>query len=375
MQPLLNRSEREGYLVEDGAPMSLEALADITWKNEVDLDSEIQQLVRFRLLKRDEDGVIFDPWMVADKLARSNEEEENMSPNGDLSPSGDKVITHKSRVEESRADEDCSNSTSTGVPNAPNSSNGTPTSAPGADALAVASDQSLGTTSTTSTDNSSTGPTGSSSERQALDNPRTGSSTSEDDLPPQVVAWCNELAPEFHWLNVRHVARKWVAACEESHYTLNKNLLRKWLENEDPAKDKRSAKKKQKPAKSKKQKKADKVELSPEEKQRRAKEAELKEEERKQREERARDVEAMKLLKMPPTEMTFWFDDAYKKLGVNISVFGNNSYKDSRLRDYASKKGYLVPAEGGLTQGRDWPQVEAERQKAEAEREKSAEAA
>jgi hypothetical protein len=68
LQPILNRSEEEGYLIEDGAPMTMRSLARQICKTEAALEREIQELIEVRLLKKDGD-TIYDPIMVLDKKA------------------------------------------------------------------------------------------------------------------------------------------------------------------------------------------------------------------------------------------------------------------------------------------------------------------
>ena len=68
LQPMLKRSEEEGYLVEDGKPIALRTLARQIGKTEKALTNEIEELIDVRLLKKD-GKKICDPWMVADKKA------------------------------------------------------------------------------------------------------------------------------------------------------------------------------------------------------------------------------------------------------------------------------------------------------------------
>lgn len=68
LQPMLKRSEDEGYLVEDGKPIALRTLARQIGKTEKALTNEIEELIEVRLLKKD-GKKICDPWIVADKKA------------------------------------------------------------------------------------------------------------------------------------------------------------------------------------------------------------------------------------------------------------------------------------------------------------------
>ena len=92
LQPVLKNRYRPGYLFEDdGEAVSIEFLA-LSWgKEEADLVSEIGQLIKYKLLKRDGD-LIYDPMMIA-----GDEKEDQSSQNQEVSDSPSLGKVPKSR--------------------------------------------------------------------------------------------------------------------------------------------------------------------------------------------------------------------------------------------------------------------------------------
>jgi hypothetical protein len=92
MQPIMSRSDEPGFLLENGKPIELADLAVELWIDAEQLKQDIETLLRFRWLRRDERGFIFDPFMEKDSKA---------SPQkwGDVRPT-----VEKSREEERRGD-------------------------------------------------------------------------------------------------------------------------------------------------------------------------------------------------------------------------------------------------------------------------------
>jgi hypothetical protein len=63
-QPILRMSD--GYLMDGDEPMTVSGLAHKIWQEPKKLESDIEKLVKFDLLRRRDDGTIFDPVMVND---------------------------------------------------------------------------------------------------------------------------------------------------------------------------------------------------------------------------------------------------------------------------------------------------------------------
>jgi hypothetical protein len=89
LQPILNRSEKEGYLVEDGKPMTIRALSRIIGKTEAKLAKEIDELIEYRFLKKEGDE-IYEPWMVLDKKTTDLRESEKQPYLNEYSSNSDK---------------------------------------------------------------------------------------------------------------------------------------------------------------------------------------------------------------------------------------------------------------------------------------------
>jgi hypothetical protein len=72
LQPMLGAGS--GYLLDDGEPMSVAALATKIWREPKQVNTDIDNLVKFDLLRRDDGGAVFDPVMVNDLegVARRN---------------------------------------------------------------------------------------------------------------------------------------------------------------------------------------------------------------------------------------------------------------------------------------------------------------
>ena len=64
MQPML--SAGSGYLLDYDEPMSVAALATKIWREPKQVNTDIDNLVKFDLLRRDDEGTVFDPVMVND---------------------------------------------------------------------------------------------------------------------------------------------------------------------------------------------------------------------------------------------------------------------------------------------------------------------
>jgi hypothetical protein len=105
LQPILNRSERPGYLVEGGKPISFQSLAQQLWRTESDLTQGVKELLECGMLKKDR-RTFYDPMMVIDKAAsESNVSKSELSPNGDGSLEEISSQVSPSRVEKSREDD------------------------------------------------------------------------------------------------------------------------------------------------------------------------------------------------------------------------------------------------------------------------------
>ena len=76
MQPMLGAGS--GYLLDDGEPMSVAALATKIWREPKQVSTDIDNLVKFDLLRIDDEGAVFDP-VMANNLAgydRRNQEKQ-----------------------------------------------------------------------------------------------------------------------------------------------------------------------------------------------------------------------------------------------------------------------------------------------------------
>jgi hypothetical protein len=227
LQPVLFRSERPGYLIENGKPMGLESLSNEIWKPVEELECELPELLKFKLLKK-EGKLLFDPWMVSDQKARA---ERQTSSNDDGSLGEGTAQTSQSRVEESRGDHIDS----------------TRLLADSDIAAAVAGGSSL-TGSTQGASSSDQQVTTSGNQTNT-----SGSSKADQWIvahQPDIERWENEFAAKG--LDVRGSVRK----CVEYNLGRGKSLsditpewVERWLKMEKPGKGKKPAKREKKQAK------------------------------------------------------------------------------------------------------------------------------
>ena len=74
MQPIFGK--HDGYLLDDSRdPMSVPTLANRLWRPADQVGQDIDKLVKFEILRRRDDGTIFDPFMVNDKGSQNSLEE------------------------------------------------------------------------------------------------------------------------------------------------------------------------------------------------------------------------------------------------------------------------------------------------------------
>jgi hypothetical protein len=81
MQPMLGAGS--GYLLDDGEPMSVAALATKIWREPKQVSTDIDNLVRFDLLRIDGEGAVFDP-VMANNLAGYDKRNQEKQGGGQI---------------------------------------------------------------------------------------------------------------------------------------------------------------------------------------------------------------------------------------------------------------------------------------------------
>jgi hypothetical protein len=201
LQPILKRSEAPGYLIEDGKPMSVADLAIDLWKDEESLTNDIEVLIKFRWLRRDERGVVLDPVMMLDQPATAflrgggNVDSQALTETSHQNGSDDHSTAEKSNSKKKKK---------TNVRESFSSSS--------------------------SIDSNSDNMTGLTDSHAS---PRLEVASSGS---PQLDQWIKELTTEFQNLNVAEVAKKWLDHCRKNNQPLTRERLVGWLQREKPSK-------------------------------------------------------------------------------------------------------------------------------------------
>jgi len=193
LQPILKRSEEIGCLVENGQPMSIGDVAMEIWRDEKELLDDIEALIRFRWLRRDERGVTLDPVMVLDYAAtqflRGNDAAdsqvltETSLQNGSDDHSTVEKSNSKKKKKTNVRESFSSSSTETGL-----------------------------------------------TDSHASPRPE-GASSGSSKLLEQ---WIKELTADFQNLNVAEVAKKWFDHCRKNNQPVTRERLVGWLKRERP---------------------------------------------------------------------------------------------------------------------------------------------